>query len=176
MTREFSHLDETGGISMVDVGRKRATVREAVAVATVRMQPATLRKLVERALPKGDVLTTAKVAGVLAAKQTPNFIPLSHNIAIDSVDVTFDLDPNGALQNLAKDDFQLYVNGKSQPIDYFDPINFRTPAKSEAAPVPVVPRDIRDRRLFLLILDCAFTRPEALDRARRAAAAMIDAS
>jgi len=92
---DFSHFDETGGISMVDVGRKRATVREAVAVATVRMQPATLQKLVDRALPKGDVLTTAKVAGVLAAKQTPNLIPLSHSIAIDSVDVTFDLDPNG---------------------------------------------------------------------------------
>lgn len=90
---DFSHFDETGGISMVDVGRKRATVREAVAVATVRMQPATLQKLVDRALPKGDVLTTAKVAGVLAAKQTPNLIPLSHTIAIDSVDVTFDLDP-----------------------------------------------------------------------------------
>jgi len=92
---DFSHFDETGGISMVDVGRKRATVREAFAVATVRMQPATLQKLVDRALPKGDVLTTAKVAGVLAAKQTPNLIPLSHTIAIDSVDVTFDLDPNG---------------------------------------------------------------------------------
>ena len=91
---DFSHFDETGGISMVDVGRKRATVREAVAVATVRMQPATLQKLVDRALPKGDVLTTAKVAGVLAAKQTPSLIPLSHSIAIDSVDVTFDLDPN----------------------------------------------------------------------------------
>jgi cyclic pyranopterin phosphate synthase len=92
---EFSHLDETGGISMVNVGSKRATTREAVAVATVRMQPDTLKKLVERALPKGDVLTTAKVAGVLAAKQTPTLIPLTHPIAIDSVDVTFDLDPNG---------------------------------------------------------------------------------
>src|SRR4051794_8358291 len=92
---EFSHLDETGGISMVHVGAKRATVREAVAVATVRMQPATLKKLVDRALPKGDVLTTAKVAGVLAAKQTPTLIPLAHPIALDSVDVTFDLDPKG---------------------------------------------------------------------------------
>jgi cyclic pyranopterin phosphate synthase len=91
---EFSHLDETGGISMVNVGSKRATTREAVAVATVRMRPDTLKKLVERALPKGDVLTTAKVAGVLAAKQTPTLIPLTHPIAIDSVDVTFDLDPN----------------------------------------------------------------------------------
>ena len=92
---DFSHLDETGGISMVHVGAKRATVREAVAVATVRMQPATLKKLVDRALPKGDVLTTAKVAGVLAAKQTPTLIPLAHPIALDSVDVTFDLDPKG---------------------------------------------------------------------------------
>src|SRR5258706_1679893 len=92
---DFSHLDETGGISMVDVGRKRASVREAVAVATVRMKPETLQTLVARALPKGDVLTTAKVAGVLAAKQTPSLIPLSHSITIDSVDVTFDLDPKG---------------------------------------------------------------------------------
>jgi cyclic pyranopterin monophosphate synthase len=92
MTREFSHLDETGGISMVDVGSKRVTVREAVAVATVRMKPETLTKLVEQALPKGDVLTTAKVAGVLAAKQTPNLIPLTHPVPISSVDITFDLD------------------------------------------------------------------------------------
>jgi cyclic pyranopterin phosphate synthase len=92
MTREFSHLDDTGGISMVDVGGKRVTAREAVAVATVRMTPETLRLLVDRALPKGDVLTTAKVAGILAAKQTPNLIPLAHPLAISSVDITFDLD------------------------------------------------------------------------------------
>jgi cyclic pyranopterin monophosphate synthase len=91
--KDFSHLDETGGISMVDVGAKRHTRREAVAAATVRMNPETLRKLVERALPKGDVLTTAKVAGVLAAKQTPTLIPLAHPLAIESVDITFDLDP-----------------------------------------------------------------------------------
>ena len=93
--KDFSHLDETGGISMVDVGAKRHTAREAVAAATVRMKPATLQKLVDRALPKGDVLTTAKVAGVLAAKQTPTLIPLAHPLAIESVDITFDLDPDG---------------------------------------------------------------------------------
>jgi cyclic pyranopterin phosphate synthase len=92
MKREFSHLDETGGISMVDVGAKRVTAREAVAAATVRMTPATLTKLVERALPKGDVLTTAKVAGVLAAKQTPALIPLAHPVEVNSVDITFDID------------------------------------------------------------------------------------
>lgn len=97
--KDFSHLDETGGISMVDVGSKKPTVREAVAVATVRMKPETLKRLVERALPKGDVLTTAKVAGVLAAKQTPALIPLSHAISIDSVDVTFDIDArSGAIE------------------------------------------------------------------------------
>lgn len=90
--RQFSHLDETGGISMVDVGSKRATLREAVAAATVRMSKATLQKLVDRALPKGDVLTTAKVAGVLGAKQTPALIPLTHPIALSSIDVTFDID------------------------------------------------------------------------------------
>ena len=92
MTRDFSHLDETGGISMVDVGSKRTTIREAVAQATVRMTKQTLARLVEQALPKGDVLTTAKVAGVLAAKQTPSLIPLSHPVDISSVDITFDLD------------------------------------------------------------------------------------
>ena len=86
MSKDFSHLDETGGISMVDVGAKRTTLREAVAVATVRMQPATLKRLIERALPKGDVLSTAKVAGVLAAKKTPSLIPLAHPILITSVD------------------------------------------------------------------------------------------
>src|SRR5689334_6178934 len=97
MSDDFSHLDDTGGISMVDVGSKRTTSREAVASATVRMKPETLKRLVERALPKGDVLATAKVAGVLAAKQTPSLIPLAHPIAINSVDITFDLDPAGGM-------------------------------------------------------------------------------
>lgn len=95
MGKDFSHLDETGGISMVHVGTKKTTQREAVASVTVRMSPKTLAMLVERALPKGDVLNTAKVAGVLAAKQTPTLIPLAHPIAIDSVDITFDLDVHG---------------------------------------------------------------------------------
>lgn len=78
---------------MVHVGAKKTTQREAVAAATVRMTPETLQKLVARALPKGDVLTTAKIAGVLAAKQTPSLIPLAHPLALESVDITFDLDP-----------------------------------------------------------------------------------
>jgi cyclic pyranopterin phosphate synthase len=92
-SKDFSHLDETGGISMVNVGAKKSTQREAVATATIRMSPETLTRLIDRALPKGDALTTAKVAGVLAAKQTSSLIPLAHPLALDSVDVTFDLDP-----------------------------------------------------------------------------------
>jgi cyclic pyranopterin phosphate synthase len=92
MTKDFSHFDETGGISMVDVNAKRTTHREAVAVATVRMTPETMKKLIEQALPKGDVLTTAKVAGVLAAKATPALIPLTHPVPVNSIDITFDLD------------------------------------------------------------------------------------
>src|SRR5205814_10579206 len=90
--KDFSHLDETGGISMVDVGRKKATVREAVAVATVRMSKETLKKLIEQALPKGDVLTTSKVAGVFAAKATSTLIPLTHSVPLNSIDITFDFD------------------------------------------------------------------------------------
>ncbi|HEY2092511.1 MAG TPA: VWA domain-containing protein [Thermoanaerobaculia bacterium] len=102
----------------------------------------------------------------------------SESITVEVVDVpVYVYNANGALQNLTKDDFELFVNGKPQSIDYFDPLDFRAPAKSEAAaPTPVAPRDIRDRRLFLLIFDGAFTQPAALARARKAAAAMIDAS
>jgi len=92
-SKDFSHLDETGGISMVNVGSKKSTQREAVATATIRMSTETLTRLIDQALPKGDALTTAKVAGVLAAKQTSSLIPLAHPLAIDSVDITFDLDP-----------------------------------------------------------------------------------
>ncbi len=102
MSKDFSHFDETGGISMVDVASKRVTHREAVAVATVRMKPETLKKLVEQALPKGDVLTTAKVAGVLAAKATPNLIPLTHPVPLNSIDITFDIDRDGSDDRLRR--------------------------------------------------------------------------
>lgn len=79
---------------MVDVGGKRVSTREARASARVVMQKAVIEKLLSRALPKGDVLTTAKIAGLLAAKRTPDLIPLTHPLALDHVDVTFDVDPS----------------------------------------------------------------------------------
>lgn len=91
--KPFSHLDDEGRLSMVDVGAKVVTRREATASCRVRMSQATMLLLVERALPKGDVLTTAKIAGILAAKQTSSLIPLTHPLAISHVDVAFELDP-----------------------------------------------------------------------------------
>lgn len=88
---DLSHVAPDGSIAMVDVGSKQVTAREAVAEAVVRMSPATARLLSRKALPKGDVLATAKVAGILAAKQTSSLIPLTHPIPLDFADVEFDV-------------------------------------------------------------------------------------
>ena len=74
---------------MVDVSDKRETVREAVALAVLRMKPATLRVIRRGNAPKGDVLGVARTAGILAAKRTPQLIPLCHPLRITGVDVTF---------------------------------------------------------------------------------------
>jgi cyclic pyranopterin phosphate synthase len=77
---------------MVDVSDKRETVREAVARARIRMSPATLRAVRRGDAPKGDVLGVARAAGILAAKRTPDLIPLCHPLRITSVDLTFQPD------------------------------------------------------------------------------------
>jgi len=82
-------VDETGGVRMVDVGRKAVSRRRAVAVATVRMAAETARML--RDLPKGDALVTAQLAGVLAAKRTAELIPLCHQLPLTHVDVRLDV-------------------------------------------------------------------------------------
>jgi cyclic pyranopterin phosphate synthase len=83
---ELSHVDETGGVRMVDVGAKPQSRRRAVARATVRMAPETARRL--RDLPKGDALATAQLAGIMAAKRTSDLIPLCHPLPLSVVDVT----------------------------------------------------------------------------------------
>ncbi|HJL19092.1 MAG TPA: cyclic pyranopterin monophosphate synthase MoaC [Sandaracinaceae bacterium LLY-WYZ-13_1] len=87
---ELTHLDARGRARMVDVGDKDVTVREAVAHASVRMRPATLRALQAGTTKKGDVLATARIAGIQAAKRTPELIPLCHHIALSGVEVRFD--------------------------------------------------------------------------------------
>jgi len=86
---KFSHLGADGSLSMVDVGAKAVSRREAVAHVLVRMSPATLELLSAKGLPKGDVLSTAKVAGIFAAKQTASLIPLTHPLAISFIDIAF---------------------------------------------------------------------------------------
>ena len=78
---------------MVDVSEKQETVREAIARATVKMMPATLRAVRLGNAPKGDVLGVARAAGILAAKRTPDLIPLCHPLRITGVDVSFSDEP-----------------------------------------------------------------------------------
>jgi cyclic pyranopterin phosphate synthase len=90
--KKLSHLTDDGSVQMVDVGAKASSLREAKASALVRMSPQTLQLLRERALPKGDVLTTAKVAAILAAKRTADLIPMTHPLPLTYIDVTFDVE------------------------------------------------------------------------------------
>jgi len=89
---ELTHLDDRGQARMVDVGAKDETVREAVAAGRVLMRPETLRLLQEGNLPKGDVLGTARVAGIMAAKRTAELIPLCHPLSLTHVAVEFSFD------------------------------------------------------------------------------------
>src|SRR5919112_5208417 len=88
---EFSHLDREGAARMVDVGDKSVLRRTAVAGGYVRMSPETVGLLRNTALPKGDALNTARLAGVMAAKKTPELIPLCHGLNLTSVDVAFEV-------------------------------------------------------------------------------------
>src|SRR5262249_53401618 len=90
--RGLSHLTPAGDARMVDVSGKAETVREAVASATLKMKGATLAAIRAGQLAKGDVLGVARTAGIMAAKRTPDLIPLCHPLRITGVDVDFVLD------------------------------------------------------------------------------------
>jgi cyclic pyranopterin phosphate synthase len=90
--KTLTHFDETGNARMVDVGAKDVTERVAVARASVVMQPATLKLIRDKKAAKGDVLAVAQLAGIMAAKKTPDLIPLCHPLALSSVDVQLTLD------------------------------------------------------------------------------------
>lgn len=85
--RALTHVDRAGRAKMVDVSAKPATARVAVARAEVRMRPETLALIRSNRVAKGDVLTVAQLAGVMAAKKTPELIPLCHPLALDDVQV-----------------------------------------------------------------------------------------
>jgi len=90
---KFSHLDPAGAARMVDVGAKPVQRRIASAEGEVRCAAATIRALRKQALPKGDVLTVAKIAAIQAAKRCDALIPLCHSLPLDAVDVTFRVMP-----------------------------------------------------------------------------------
>lgn len=87
---KLSHVGSSGEAKMVDVSTKDDTVREAVATGGIRMKPSTLEKIRQNQLKKGDVLAVARVAGIMAAKRTPDLIPLCHTILVSDISVSFD--------------------------------------------------------------------------------------
>ena len=93
---KLTHLNASGEAHMVDVGGKAVTVREAVAEGLIRMQPATLRLIIEGGHKKGDVLAVARVAGIMAAKKTAELVPLCHAIPIAAVEIALTPDEKQA--------------------------------------------------------------------------------
>jgi cyclic pyranopterin monophosphate synthase len=81
----LTHLDQRGLAQMVDVGGKAETLREAIARGAVHMRPSTLQMIVDGSAPKGDVLATARIAGIMAAKRTSELIPLCHPLMLSQV-------------------------------------------------------------------------------------------
>ena len=93
----LTHLDEHGNIRMVDVTERPETLREAIVKAKVRMAPQTVHLIEANQISKGSVLEVAKIAAILAAKQTPQLIPLCHPIPMTDIDIQFTLDPTQGL-------------------------------------------------------------------------------
>ena len=86
---QFTHFDEKGKARMVDVSAKEVSEREAVAGGSINMQPETLRMIQEGRIEKGDVLTVARVAAVMAAKKTSDMIPMCHPLQLSLVEINF---------------------------------------------------------------------------------------
>ncbi len=93
--RDLTHLDSDGTARMVDVGSKAETARVAVAEGFIRIAPEALAAIEAGNAPKGDVLGTARIAGIMAAKRTGELIPLCHPLALDAVNIEFAIEPEG---------------------------------------------------------------------------------
>ena len=90
---KLTHLDEQGNARMVDVGGKAPTRRVAVATGKILVSPEVMSAIQTGGVPKGDVLAVARIAGIMAAKKTPELIPLCHSLSMTSCTVDFDLLP-----------------------------------------------------------------------------------
>jgi cyclic pyranopterin phosphate synthase len=91
MRRKLNHINGAGEARMVDIGKKPDTRREALAQALLSMEETTLGLILEGGLPKGDVIGTARIAGIMAAKKTAELIPLCHPIPLDSVELDIEI-------------------------------------------------------------------------------------
>jgi len=92
MTNELTHIDEAGHVQMVDIGAKPDTVRMAIASGEIIMKPETVKLIVESGLKKGNVLLTAQLAGIMAAKRTGELIPLCHTIPLTQISLDLKVD------------------------------------------------------------------------------------
>ena len=97
---KLSHVDEKGHAKMVDVSAKADTQREAITKGVVRMKAETLEMITQGQMPKGDVLTVAQIAGIMAAKQTPNLIPMCHPLLLSEIKVEFEIDKKNSAINI----------------------------------------------------------------------------
>ena len=93
----FSHIDDQGNAQMVDISDKDITVRIATAEAKIEMESTTLEEIINGAIPKGNVLNTAKIAGIISAKKTHELIPLCHQILLSGIDIDFYPDQKNAV-------------------------------------------------------------------------------
>ncbi len=98
---ELTHTNENGQVHMVDVGEKPVTKREAKAHGLVRMKPETLRLINENLIKKGDVLSAARIAGIMAAKRTGELIPLCHTLPLSTVEIDFNIIEPDAVEIIA---------------------------------------------------------------------------
>ena len=111
MSDGFSHMDSDGNAHMVDVSAKNDSQRTAIVKCIVRLSSETLNLLKENALPKGDVLTTAKIAGIQAAKRTADMIPMCHPLPISYVDIRFTVNDVDATIELESEVRTTYKTG-----------------------------------------------------------------
>ena len=94
----LTHFDDQGASRMVDVGHKPTTERAATAIGNITMQATTLQRILDRGFKKGDVLEVARLAGIMAAKKTPELIPLCHSLMLTSVSVNWEVVNETTLQ------------------------------------------------------------------------------
>jgi len=95
MSNDLTHIADDGSVRMVDVSEKAATARLAEAAGRITMAHDTVERIVGGDLPKGNVLETARIAGIMAAKRTADLIPLCHPISVTGVEITFEIVPDG---------------------------------------------------------------------------------